>query len=209
MRHDLGSPRRQCNMPTSDAKSLTDVINDLQRRANEDGDLTVGEVLDEFAGRLFGPLLLAPAVGILTPLGMIPTVPSILGLFVVLVAGQSLVGLEHPWLPSALSDRSVGADQYERAMKKFRPWARWIDKFTAPRLGFLVKGPMKYGMAAIAVLVACTLPPLELIPGAAFLPGFVLLVLGLAITAEDGLLGLFGVAGSLAALYLVWAWWPF
>lgn len=188
------------------AKSLADIIDTLEQRAasDSDGDFTVGEVLDEFAGRLFGPLILAPAIAIVSPLGMIPTVPTIMGLFVILAAGQSLCGLDHPWLPAVLADRGVSADRFETSMKKFRPWVGWIDKLTAPRLRFLVQGPMKYGMALLAIIVACTLPPLELLPGAAFIPGVTLLVLGLAITAQDGVLGAVGIAGAVGALYAVW-----
>jgi len=190
----------------SESEGLLDVIDQLSDKAHEDGDLSVQEALDAFAGRLFGPLLLIPGLAVVTPVGMIPTVPTIMGVFVILVAGQSLIGRDHPWLPGLVADRKVEADKFDEAMKKFRPWARWIDKFTAPRLRWMVKGPMKYVIASICVVLACSLPPLELLPWACFVPGVAILMLGLAITAEDGLLAILGVAASVGAISLLfWA----
>lgn len=191
---------------SEEAKSLSDIIDELVEKSEseEDGDLAIGEVLDEFAGRLFGPLILVPAIAIVSPLGMIPTVPTTMGLVVVLVAGQALFGMKRPWLPKFISDRSVQADTFKEKMEKFGPWVTWIDKFTAPRLRYVVTGPMKYVMAFLAILVAFTLPPLEFLPYAAILPGATLFFLGLAITSEDGLLGLISIAGTCGALYTAW-----
>lgn len=50
--------------------------------------------------RSFGPLLLMAGLIILAPVvGDIPGVPSIMGVFIVLVSVQLLIGQEHFWLP--------------------------------------------------------------------------------------------------------------
>lgn len=187
--------------------SLTDVVDRLEDKAAEDGDLSTQDALDEFAGRLFGPLLIIPGLVTLTPLGGIPTLPTFMGLFIVLVAGQSLLGRKHPWLPGVIANRSVDEEKFKDSVEKFRPWMKWIDKFTAPRLTWMVKGPMKYGIAAVCIALACTLPPLEFLPFACAAPGAAILLLGLAITASDGLLAVVGIAGSAGAFYLMTAAW--
>ncbi|MEM8865993.1 MAG: exopolysaccharide biosynthesis protein [Planctomycetota bacterium] len=194
------------NQEEGDPQSLTDVVDDLKDQASKDGDLSVQDALDEFAGRLFGPLLVAPALVVVTPVGGIPLVPTIMGLFVVLVAGQSLFGRTHPWLPGVLADRSVDEDKFRDSVEKARPWLEWIDKYTERRLQFLVKGPMKYGIAMVCIIVACTLPPLELLPFACIVPGTAILLLGLAITAQDGLIALVGLIASIGALGAVGYW---
>ncbi len=187
-------------------QSLTDVVDDLEEKASEDGDLSIEEGLDEFAGRLFGPLLLLPGLVTVSPLGGIPTVPTMMGVFVILVAGQSLLGFDHPWLPGIIANRNVSQQKFRESMEKFRPWLEWIDKFTAQRMQGLVSGPMKYIIALVCILMACTMPPLEVVPFACAIPGAAILLLGLAITSRDGLLALGGLVASVAALGTV-AWW--
>lgn len=194
-------------MNPSSPQSVNDVVDDLQRKAAEDGDLSVDDALDEFAGRLFGPLLMIPGFVTISPLGYIPSVPTLMGLLVILVAGQLLVGLQHPWVPGFLASRSVDEDRYRRAVEKSRSWLRWTDKLTGQRLTWLVTGPMKHAIAGVCVVVALMLPPLEFLPMACAAPGAALMLLGLAITAKDGLLALVGLSLTAGAAYLVTIAW--
>ena len=197
-------------MPDDQSKpqSLQDVCGQLRDKAQEtNGDsLQVQTFLDAFSGRIFGPLLLVPSlVVIIPPLGAIPFVPTTMGVLVLLIAGQALIGRKHPWIPSFISQREVSKETFEKALDRFEPWAKWVDWFTKPRLQFLVSGAMKYGIALLCVLLAISLPPLEVLPFAAALPGLGIFCLGLAITAQDGLLGLFGIlAGCGVAGVLIW-----
>ncbi len=194
-------------MAEDEPRELADVVDELKEKSQEDGEMSAQDALDEFAGRLFGPLLVVPGLVTLSPLGVIPMVPTIMGVWVVLVAGQKLAGRKYPWLPGVIADRSVDADKFRESMEKFRPWADWIDKFTKPRLTWLVTGPGKYVLAALCILLALTLPPLEFLPWACAAPGGAILLIGLAITAHDGLLALIAVGLSLLALFLVSQAW--
>lgn len=187
--------------------SLTDVADELEDKASEDGDLTVQDALDEFAGRLFGPLLVVPGLIVMTPVGGIPLVPTIMGVFVLLVAGQSLAGRKHPWLPGVIAERGVSQEKFEKSIEKMRPWLEWVDKYTARRLEWMVSGPMKYVLAVICMAMGLTMPPLELIPWGCAIPGGAILLMGLAITARDGLLAIGGVVAAVPALYLVTKAW--
>lgn len=195
-------------MPEEEPKSLTDVVDDLEDQAAKDGDLSVQETLDEFAGRLFGPLLVIPGLLVMIPpIGGIPLAPTMMGLFVILVAGQSLLGRQHPWLPGILAERSVDEEKFRGSIEKVRPWLRWVDKFTAQRMEWMIAGPMKYGLAVVCLLMALTMPPLEFLPMACAVPGGAIMLIGLGITARDGLFALLGVVGSLAAIYFVTQAW--
>lgn len=193
-------------MPEDQPKSLTDVVDDLEQNANQDGKLSAQDAVDQFAGRLFGPLLLVPGLIIMTPLGGIPTLPTIMGVFVILVAGQALAGRKHPWLPGLIAERRVDEQRFCQSVEKVRPWLEWMDKFTAQRLQTLIEGPMTQVIALVCILIACTLPPLELLPFAAIVPGIALFLLGLAVTAHDGVLALVGLIASAGALGTV-GWW--
>jgi hypothetical protein len=186
-----------------EAKELAEVVDDLESKASEDGDLSAQDALDEFSGRLFGPLLVIPGLVTVSPIGMIPSVPTMMGVFTVLVAGQSLAGRKQPWLPGFLAERSVDEDKFHASVEKIRPFIEWIDKWTAQRMQFLVKGPMKSVVAGVCILLALTMPPLEVVPWACLAPGSAILALGLAITAQDGLLALIGLTVSLGAIGLL------
>lgn len=184
-------------MPAADGspEGLEEVVDQLEEKAEaEDDTVTVREALDAFEGRTFGPLLVLPALVALTPpVGMIPTVPTIMGVIVVLIAGQYLFGRTHPWVPDFIGERSVEREKVLKAVDKSRPWAKWVDGFVGKRLQVLVEGPMEYVIAGLCVVLAFTLPPAELLPGLAAVPAAAILFLGLAVTSRDGLVGLVGM----------------
>lgn len=189
-------------------ESLTEVVDELEEKAAEDGDLLVGDALEEFAGRLFGPLLMIPGLLVMIPpIGGIPLLPTTMGLFIILVAGQSLLGRKHPWLPGILAERGVDEQKFKDSIEKVRPWLEWVDSFTAHRLEWMVVGPMKYVLAAVCIVMACTMPPLEFLPMACAIPGGAILLIGLGITARDGLFALVGVGAALGALYATTRAW--
>lgn len=184
-------------MPADDGspEGLEEVVDQLEEKAEaEDETVTVREALDAFEGRTFGPLLVLPALVALTPpLGMIPSVPTIMGLIVVLIAGQYMFGRTHPWVPGFIGERSVKRKKVLSAVEKSRPWAEWVDGFLGQRLQVLVEGPMESVIAGLCILLALTMPAAELLPGLAAVPAAAILFLGLAITARDGLLGSLGI----------------
>ncbi|WP_280569824.1 exopolysaccharide biosynthesis protein, partial [Chromohalobacter sp. 296-RDG] len=65
----------------------------------------------------FGSLLLVPGVITLLPLvGDIPGVPTLMAIWVLLVAGQLLVGRRTFWLPRWLLKRSVSCAKLDKAV---------------------------------------------------------------------------------------------
>lgn len=193
--------------PDGSPEGLAEVVDQFEDKAqDEDETVTVREALDAFEGRSFGPLLILPAlVALAPPLGMIPGVPTTMGLIVILIAGQYLMGRTHPWVPDFIGERSVKRDKVLQAADKSRPWAKWVDGFLGKRLQALVEGPMEHVVAGLCVLLALTMPPAELLPGLAAVPAAAILFLGLAITARDGLLGLLGIAISAGGIgYLLY-----
>ncbi len=166
-------------------------------------DISVGDVLDAFSDRLFGPLLVVPALALISPVGAIPGAPIVLAVMLVLLAGQKLVGLDRPWLPQKLTKRSVSRDTLESAMGKLRPWAKRIDALIRPRLTVLAEGPAVYVAAALVVVLAVAIVPIGLIPFAVAAPGGAILLIGLALTARDGLLAILALALTAASGWLV------
>lgn len=175
------------------AAGITDVLEDIAQQAHE-GRLSAGDVVNAFQHRGFGPLLLAPGLLALLPTGAVPGVPTIVGLLIVLVAGQMIIGRDEPWIPQRLRAASIEASKYQRVYQKVAPATRAIDKVLRPRLTVIVRPPAPRLIAIVCVLLALSMAPLELIPFMGAVPALVISLLGLGLTAEDGGVVALGVA---------------
>ena len=79
--------------------NLTGLLEELDREI--EGDISLGDILEHFNSRGFGPLLVLPALLVLLPTGAIPGVPTTCALFIVLTAAlatSSLVCVQQPTL---------------------------------------------------------------------------------------------------------------
>jgi hypothetical protein len=129
--------------------------------------------------------------------------PTIMGLFVALVAIQIVVGLDHIWFPKWMLSRSVASSKVEKPLRWLRKPAEWVDGLTRPRLRVLVGGTATRVVAGICLLIAAVMPLMEIVPFSANAAGFVLVVFGLALIAGDGLMVLTGSVVTVGALALI------
>lgn len=156
-----------------------------------DEKVSIDAIMDLIGRRSFGPMLLLAGLVILAPIiGDIPGVPSIMGMFVFLIAIQLLIGQEHFWLPSWLLERAISSEKLAKAVKWLRKPAHFIDKLIRPRLLIFVNGTAKYLIAVVCILIALMLPFMEVVPFSANAGGLALVAFGLALIAKDGLLAL-------------------
>ena len=180
------------NQPPTDLEELLDRIEDA---AQEDEPVSVRDILDEVGRRSFGPLLLVAGIVTLAPIvGDIPGVPTVIGLMVLLIAGQLLLSREQFWLPEWVLKRSTSREKLCKALGWMRRPARFVDRFLRPRLPLLTQGPMVYVVAVSCVAIAAAMPLMEVVPFSANLAGVALTAFGLALIAHDGLLALIAFA---------------
>ncbi|WP_269537649.1 exopolysaccharide biosynthesis protein [Cerasicoccus fimbriatus] len=198
-------PKKRYLTPPHD---LSEMLDRLEYNGSED-KVTIASMMDSVGRRGFGPLMLIPGLIAMSPLSGIPTLPSILGVMVVLIAGQLLIGKKVFWLPRKILDRSVDKEKFDKGIGAVRPVARFVDKLIGPRLTFLTQGPAVYATALICVVVGATMPPLEILPFLATTAGSVLTIFSLSLIARDGLLALIGYTLTGGLIYLVVAQWPF
>ncbi|WP_395344198.1 exopolysaccharide biosynthesis protein [Ningiella sp. W23] len=183
--------------------NLTEILNKISD--DTDGDTTtINDVVSQLESRGFGPLLIAPALVALLPTGAIPGIPSICGLSILLIVLQIIAGKSHPWLPNKLKKIEIGRDKLKSGVEKFEPYTKRIDKVFKPRLSFLTNEVGKRVISAVAGLTALLMIPLEIVPFAAALPAAAVLMLGLSISTEDGVMSVIGVILSVVSGYLVY-----
>ncbi|WP_309379983.1 exopolysaccharide biosynthesis protein [Cerasicoccus frondis] len=190
-------------------QNLCQLLDRLEDNASGCERVTLDTMFNAVGRRSFGALILLPGLIAMSPLSGIPTLPSILGLLIVLIAGQLLVGRSHFWLPDAILQRSVDCDKFLRGISAIRPIARFVDRLIGPRLMLLTRGVSVYVIALICVVIGATMPPLEIVPFLATTAGAALTVFSLSLIARDGLLALIGFGFTGGALYLIVTQWPF
>jgi hypothetical protein len=190
----------------SSKKSVEDVLDTLDDIANSEDDVTVGDVTQALGGRGFGPLITLPALLILTPIGGIPTVPSLMALVIALFAVQMVMQKDTPWLPEFLKNRGISDEKVKRSTQKLRRTARWMDRTFGDRLTALTEQPASMLVAGVVLLLCALVPPSEIVPFAALLPMGAIALLGLALTVHDGALVLGGLMAAAAGLLGIWTW---
>jgi hypothetical protein len=188
-------------MAAQAAQDLEDVLGELKTAAHSNGrKVSVGEIVDAFGRRSFGPLLMLCGLLGMTPVAAVPTAPSTLAVITALIAGQLLFGRERIWLPRVLERLSVRAERVDQAVRVARKPVRVVDRIVRPRL-LVLTGPVGDRVVALAcVLVAAIVPPLELLPFVAFIPALAIATFGVGLIARDGLVVLIALVMSTGAL---------
>ena len=171
--------------------TLEQLLDRIAHAASEHGRVSLGSVLDAVGRRSFAPLLLLAGLVTLAPVvGDIPGVPTLMGLLVLLTGMQLLFGREHFWLPAWMLARSLKQQSLCKAVDWMRRPARFIDRFTRPRLTMLTDSAGLYIVAIACVAIALAMPPMELVPFSANGAGGALTAFGLALIARDGVIAL-------------------
>lgn len=185
--------------------NLRALIEEIRRAGEEsDGQVTVGDLLDRIGRRSFGPLLVLPALIAFTPLGGIPVLPSVMAVMVIVVAGQLLLNMDHFWLPQVVLRRSIEAEQLCKSVDFLRRPSGWVDRLLRPRLIWLTQEPFIRLAALFCILVACTVPPLEVVPFAGTVSWAAIGIFGLALIAHDGVLALAAFAFAIGSGWVVY-----
>jgi hypothetical protein len=173
-------------------RRLSELFAQLARDAN--GEVSIAAIRDALGERS-----LAAFVVLFAALNMIPAPPgasAILGLPLVIVAAQMLVGARRAWLPELILKRSISAERFRAGMDWILPRLTRIERYVRPRYWpfWRRSGERIVGAAALLLAIVVTLP----IPFGNWLPAFATALIGLALVERDGILlvigGLVGIA---------------
>lgn len=175
------------------AKGFIDLVVGLAALAGPQG-LTLREIRDHLDERAFGLMILILAVPCLAP--ALYGVPQIVGVPILLLAGQMLVGRDEPWLPEAVLNRRIPRSWLDLMARFADRRMRWFERLSRPRLRPLAAGAGERLAAVFMILATLTimLPMVNTVPSV----GLALLAVGLI--QRDGL---FVAAGAIVAL--AWA----
>ena len=188
-------------------QNLRTLLEHLTQAGQPGAPVTIQDMLEATGQRSFGALLLVPGMLVFSPLSGIPGLPTFFALMVGLIALQLLLGRRHFWLPGWLLRRCASRKKYDRAITFLQRPARFVDRMLRHRLTFLTEGVAVYINALLCLLIAASMPPLELIPFGNSIAGAALSVLGLGMMARDGALIIVALLFIGALAYLVGRIW--
>ncbi|HHZ07825.1 MAG TPA: exopolysaccharide biosynthesis protein, partial [Rhizobiales bacterium] len=163
------------------------------------GPVSVAAIRDALGERS-----LAAFVVLFAGLNLIPAPPGasvILGLPLVIVAAQMLVGAKRAWLPGFILRRSLSAERFRAAMDWILPRLVRLERYVRPRFWPFRRrrGERIVGAAALLLAVVVTLP----IPFGAWLPAFATALIALSLIERDGILLTVGVFVGIVSIGIV------
>ena len=188
------------NAYKSSDKPLESILERAREAANGEG-VDLKDLVQAFGDRAFGPVMILCSLFLMTPIGIIPGLPAAFGLIVIIFAMQLLFRRDYPWMPEVLRKVKISDSALEKTQDKVSPILRKIDNVIHPRLPWVTSGPMQALTALLAILLAITLVPLGVVPFGVVAPAFIIGLLGLGITARDGVLIIIGFVLSLGVAY--------
>ncbi len=179
------------------ASSVTDTLDSLTVAARQADHVTLEHLTQAFGHRGYGPFLMLPALIEISPIGGIPGVPTLLAFVILLFAIQMLLGRRTLYLPRWIGARRIPSKTLCTGTERMRPVATRLDRWFHGRLPWLTGQPFIRIAALLCILLAITVPPLEVVPFASSAPMSAIAAFGLSITVRDGALMLGAVLLSL------------
>ncbi|WP_420480081.1 exopolysaccharide biosynthesis protein [Brevundimonas sp. FT23028] len=187
---------------TGRPRAFSDVVETLGARAER--KLCLGEVVEAFGDRAFGPVMFFFAL-----LNMLPWPPggtTLTGAPLLLLSMELALGRDSLWIPRWLERISVDRATFRRLSGRFRKPLRATERLARPRLYFLTGGLGQglAGLACVFLSVVLVLP----VWGGNLLPAVAIGFFALGVMQRDGLAVILGwllTAATVAVLFLAWA----
>jgi hypothetical protein len=165
--------------------------------------ITVGSLIDEFGDRAFGALIFILAIPNLIPAP--PGTSTVLGLPLVILTFQLMIGRPAVWLPKKIRDRHISPGLIEAFNTHGMAYLQKIERYLVPRLSWLASSVLSERIMGIVsfVLAVILVLPIPFV-NIACATGIACIAIGLA--ERDGVAVIAGYAMAagifLASLYV-------
>lgn len=186
---------------TGRPRAFSEVVEKLGERRGE--KLCLGEVVEAFGDRAFGPVMFFFAL-----INMMPWPPggtTLTGAPLLLLSMELAWGRDELWIPRWTERFSVKRATFRKLSERFRRGLKLTERLSRPRMHFLT-GPFGQGLIGLACVflsVVLVLP----IWGANLLPAVAVGFFSLGVMQRDGLAVILGwllTGATVAVLFLAW-----
>ena len=185
-------------------ESIEEVLDCVEEAGDLHKRVSVADLVERIGEGAFAPLMLVPALVMISPLTVIFGMATACGLVIALIAFQMAIGRERLWLPGFVLRQTVSGRRLDRIVARFSRPARFVDAMTGKRLAMLVDPPFTRLWALLCMALALIIPVFELVPMSATIIASAIALFALAMLARDGLLALCGLAVLGGAVWLFW-----
>ena len=175
-------------------------LSDIVKSLDTSRDTTIGELVDSLGERAFGALMFIFAVPNILPTP--PGTSAILGLPLVILTWQVLVGRQSLWLPGLIRQRRISREMMQTFVTKVTPVMARLERVLRPRLGFMVSSDVAerlIGLITFPLALVLFLP----IPFGNILPAAAVSCVALGLAERDGLAVSAGYVLALGAVALL------
>ena len=175
-------------------------LSDIVKSIDTQQDMTIGQLVDSLGERAFGALMFIFAVP-----NIIPTPPgtsAILGLPLVILTYQVMMGRQSLWLPQTVRKRQISRNMLQTFVSKVLPVMGRLERILRPRFGFVVSSDLAervIGLVAFPLALILFLP----IPFGNIPPAAAIACLALGLAERDGLAVLLGYALSAVSVAIL------
>lgn len=178
-------------------RRLSAIFLELAREAKD--AVTIEQIREALGDRSFATLLVFFAF-----LNLLPFPPGstlILGIPLLLISLQMVLGNRTAWLPRFVLAKSVSADRFRYMSERVVPRLQWLERLIRPRYWPFVRGRADRVLGAVALIlaIAVTLP----IPFGNWFPALSCALIGLALSERDGILLATAVACGILSLAFI------
>lgn len=180
--------------------SLTSIV-ERTISATSGRKISVGDLLSSFGHTSFAPLLILPALILITPLSGIPGLSTVCGLIIMLIAGQRLAGHRQIWLPGWITRRELKTARLHQGLKQILPFTRFIDRHSRKRLTFLFKRPLYFLLPLACVIFGAIMPIMEFVPFSSSVTGLAVTLIAFSMLTRDGLFALLALVPLIAVTW--------
>lgn len=160
----------------------------------DDQPVTLHDLLHAFGLRAFGLLILIFALPNGIPAPIAPGLSAVLGLPLLLLSAQMLVGLDHPWFPASWQARSFRRADVARLLRPTLPVLERIERYVKPRYLRLTgsRGRNIIGGLILWNAILLSLP----IPFGNLIPAWGIILVAFGQIERDGLLVIAGMGAT-------------
>ncbi|SMX46725.1 exopolysaccharide biosynthesis protein [Actibacterium lipolyticum] len=177
----------------AEPSTINEVLDSLCHARNGDR-VTVRDIVEKMGERSFAPLLLVPAMILVSPVSSILGMPTFGALVIGLILVQAIMGRKHLWIPEFLARRSLPAKRVESAVNWLRKPATWVDRHVHRRLTYLTVRPLSYIALLTCLALTLTMPLLEVLPMLATVSATAITLFAIGLLTHDGMFIIAGYA---------------
>lgn len=159
--------------------------------------ISLDDFIEALGGRAFGLAMLVLALANLL-IANVPGISTVLGLPIVLLSLQIVMGGTDLWLPQKIRQLQISKDKLQGMVDRARKILGVLEKLIRPRLPRLVDERAQRWLGGYCLILGVVLM-LPILFGN-FLPAWAIAFIALGLIEKDGLFTLFGILIGLAAM---------